>query len=134
MTRLVLIMLVLAIVALSIFALRHRHRNQRLDRVRMSDFDVGEWRLGAILFSTPFCLPCQLWEEELAVGTLPWVKIDIGSEPKLVTRYGVHTAPELLVVDRGGRVLRQYDTGPTPTLLAELRDLASRVASSPHSC
>lgn len=133
MIRLALIVLVLVIVALSIFALRHRHRNQPLDRVRMSDFDVGEWRLGVILFSTPFCLPCQLWEEELAAGTLPWVKVEIGDQPELVARYGVHSAPELLVVDRGGRVLLQYDIGPTPALLDELWDLASRVASSPRS-
>ncbi|GAB3206855.1 thioredoxin family protein [Marinactinospora thermotolerans] len=77
---------------------------------------LGE-RATLVQFSTAFCQPCRATRRILAdvaalVQGVAHVEIDAESHLELVRRLGVDRTPTVLVLDAGGRIVRQASGTP----------------------
>jgi hypothetical protein len=84
---------------------------------RIEPADVGLTGSGTrvVGFSSPYCLPCQAWEDQLARVGLDFVKVDVSERPDRARRYAVRTTPLILAVELpGGRVIEAYRDEPEP--------------------
>jgi thiol-disulfide isomerase/thioredoxin len=78
--------------------------------------DLGE-RATLVQFSTAFCQPCRATRRILSevtgmVDGVRHVEIDAESRLDLVRRFDVMRTPTVLVLDRGGRVVKKASGQP----------------------
>ena len=97
------------------------------ERVDPDEIGLDGSGVGVVGFSTPYCLPCRLWEAELSRVGIDFVKVDVAERPELAQRYAVRATPLVLAVDLpDGRVIEAYDDAPRP---GEVERLAGLVAT-----
>jgi hypothetical protein len=91
-------------------------RARRIEALRVPRIDPADVpipKVGAngepaiVGFSHPLCHECQIWDERLAKGSTPYVKVDVRERPELAKRYGIALVPTILEVAGDGKVLRQ---------------------------
>lgn len=122
MERLLVAIVVVLLVAAAVAARRAR-KGSGPDRIEPADFGLSHTGRAVAGFTTPYCLPCQEWTDELGrVGIEP-VFVDVSERPELARRYRIHTAPWIALVDLpSGRVLRDWREGPGSEDLAAVRE------------
>jgi len=78
------------------------------DRVDPADFGgLGEADRTILQFTHPICSDCREWDERLAAGDLPRVRIDVRESPALAGKYGIAVVPTILAVDGEGTVVER---------------------------
>lgn len=78
------------------------------DRVDPADFGgFGAADRTLIQFTHPICSDCREWDERIAAGGLPRVRIDVRELPALAEKYGIAIVPTILAVDGEGTVVER---------------------------
>ncbi len=78
------------------------------DRVDPADFGgFGAADRTLIQFTHPICSECREWDERIAAGDLPRVRIDVRELPALAEKYGIAIVPTILAVDGEGTVVER---------------------------
>jgi hypothetical protein len=81
----------------------------------------------AVLFTSPYCLACRRWGEELEAAGAALARVDVRERPDLAARYAVRHTPLVLAVDSAtGQVAATYRDDPEPSEVAELVRLVRR--------
>ena len=119
----------LGLVAIAIVAWRLRARQPPTAPAKVDPEEVGLDAAGrgiaVVGFSSPYCLPCQRWEEALQVAGMRFAKVDVAERPDLARRYGVRSTPLVLAVRLpGGEVAVSYDGDPRDGDVQRLMRLA----------
>ena len=82
--------------------------------------------MGVVGFSTPYCLPCQQWEQALVRSPVPFMKVDLSERPELARRYQVKATPLILAVSLAdGTVVDAFDGEPEPAHVQRIVQLAA---------
>lgn len=91
----------LAAAAINASVRRHHH----IDRI---DPDDIEGPADVVVFTSPYCHGCSQWLAALAEDSVATATIDIGKRPDAAARYRITSTPRVVVVDRGGVVVREF--------------------------
>ena len=111
---------VLAAVVLAAFAFRRRtHKGP--ERVDPGDFGLtGEGRK-VVAFTSPYCIPCRHWREQLDAAGVGATYVDVATQPDLARRYHVTATPLVLLVEvPSGKVARRWFGEPPKRLTLAL--------------
>ncbi len=109
--RMLLAVAVFAAVA-AFFALWRRA--PKVDRLDLPDLGVA----GPVIvqFTTPYCAPCKVNRPHLIAAAeaagVSYAQIDLDERPDVMRRYGVRTAPTIVVAASSGRVLGTWTKLP----------------------
>lgn len=127
MDRLLIALALLAVVTTATVVVRRRELPSGPARVDLSDLGLAHAAgVGIVGFSTPYCLPCQQWEEALTSTLVPFMKVDLSERPELARRYDVTSTPLILAVSLAdGTVVDSFHGDPRPDLLQRIEQLAA---------
>jgi Thioredoxin len=119
----------LGLVAIAVVAWHRRTRQPPTAPASVDPAEVGLDGAGhgiaVVGFSSPYCLPCQRWEEALEAAGMRFAKVDVAERPELARRYGVRSTPLVLAVRLpGGEVVESYDGDPRDGDVERLARLA----------
>ncbi|MCX9193253.1 thioredoxin [Carbonactinospora thermoautotrophica] len=117
------VVLVLVLLAATVFGLYRRRRDGRLrvgNEMRLTPEDIGAplgERATLLQFSTAFCQPCRatrriLGEVAGMVDGVAHVEVDAESRLELVRRLDVMRTPTVFVLDSQGRVVKKATGQP----------------------
>ncbi len=123
---------VLALVAVALLLLRARRDRRVPERVEPEELDLPGAGVGVVLFSGPYCLSCQRWEEALTGAAVRFRKVDVSERPDLARRYRVSRTPLLLAVRLPeGDVVASFRDEPAPGDVGRVRELTLSTSSDP---
>jgi hypothetical protein len=127
MDRLLIALALLAVVTTANLIVRRREEPSGPARVDLTDLGLAHAAgVGVVGFSTPYCLPCQQWEEALTSTPVPFMKVDLSERPELARRYDVTSTPLILAVSLAdGTVVDSFHGDPRPDLLQRIEQLAA---------
>lgn len=77
------------------------------DRIDVADLPPTTGARTYVEFTHPLCSECQEWEERLAGGEAPLVRLDVRERPDLARKYGIAVVPTVLAVGPDGAVLER---------------------------
>ncbi len=122
--RLVIAVAVFAAVA-AFFALWKRA--PRVARLDLADLGIAGPAI--VQFTTPHCAPCKVNRPHLMAAAeatgVAYAQIDLDERPDVMRRYGVRTAPTIIVAASSGRVLGTWTKLPAN---GEIKDAAAEAA------
>lgn len=91
--------------------------------------DLGVEGPAIVQFSTPFCAPCKAAKPHLvdAAGKahISYAQIDLAKRPDVSQRYGIRTAPTIVITDRAGKVLGKWTELPANGEIYRLAEVAA---------
>lgn len=98
---------------------------------RLDLADLGISGPAIVQFTTPYCAPCKTNRPHLVAAAdaagVRYAQIDLNERPDVMHRYGVRTAPTIIVAARNGRVLGTWTKLPVN---GEIADAALVAASA----
>lgn len=99
---------------------------KRAPRVLRIDLgDLGIVGPAIVQFTTPYCAPCKTNRPVLIAAAeaagVEYAQIDLDERPDVMHRYGVRTAPTIVVAAGSGEVLGTWTSLP---INGEIRDAA----------
>jgi hypothetical protein len=127
--RLLVALLLIAVVVAATLAYRRSRARSAEGLPRKVDPDEMGLAAGpgavAIAFTTPYCLACNAWADELRREGVELHTVDVAARPDLARAYGISTTPVVLAVELpDGQVLARYDGDPSPKAVARVAVLA----------
>jgi Thioredoxin len=127
MDRLLIALVLLAVVTAATLIVRRRELPGAPARVDLGELGLARsGGVGVVGFSTPYCLPCQQWEEALTRTPVPFMKVDLSERPELAGRYEVTSTPLILAVSLAdGTVVDSFHGDPQPEELQRIEELAA---------
>lgn len=104
-----------------------RRPSRKLARIDLPDLGVEGPAI--VQFSTPFCAPCKAAKPHLvdAAGKahITYAQIDLQARPDVSQRYGIRTAPTIVITDRAGLVLGKWTELPANGEIYRLAEVAA---------
>lgn len=123
--------IVAAVVAIALYMRLRPDHTELIQQVDPGDFGLDSaGAIAVVAISSRYCLPCQLWENDLAAEGVPFIKVDVARRPEVVSRYAIRSTPVILAVAPGGAVLRQFEGAPTGPSLHWIRAVAGPTAQA----
>jgi thiol-disulfide isomerase/thioredoxin len=125
--RLLIAAVLIAAVSFASLLVRRREAPPAPSKLDLSDLGLARSTgVGVVGFSTPYCLPCQQWEQALVPSPVPFMKIDLSERPELARRYQVKSTPLILAVSLAdGTVVDAFDGEPEPAHVRRIVELAA---------
>jgi hypothetical protein len=156
LTRLLLVLALIAVVALLGWAVKRRdgrireagpaprgdggmadHEGPAFDAAQLDavGLDLAGVRAGAVLLSSPTCAPCAMVKRILGElseqrDDIAWVSVEAADHLDLARDHHVMRVPTLFVLDPQGRILARTSGVPARTDLERVLDRAESFSSS----
>ncbi len=127
MDRLLIAALLIAAVSFASLLVRRREAPSAPSKLDLRELGLARSTgVGVVGFSTPYCLPCQQWEQALVRSPVPFMKVDLSERPELARRYQVKATPLILAVSLAdGTVVDAFDGEPEPAHVQRIVELAA---------